>query len=169
MRCTSTLLSSFACSLFARSANHGGTTTTFTEDGTDRPNSIDADVYTNGGGGIDVDVGNMSGGDPQTTKDPPFMLPLMTGGFILVLLCAMWFGWRWYVHRARIIGELDDRGRIIVEQGARGRISIPSTRMNPAPPKLWEVEINRVRPTLRVSMDDEEEHPKVRKSVLGID
>ena len=164
MRGIPVLLSSFACSLFARAPTHGATTTTFTEDGTNRPNSIDTDAYTDGGGGgTDADVDKMSGGDPQMAKDPPFMLPLMTGGFILVLLCAMWFGWRWYVRRARIIGEQEDRERFIGEQGDRGRRSMPSMRMSPAPPKLWEVEI------LRVSMDDEEEQPKVRKSVLGID
>ena len=166
MRHISVLLSPSTCSLFARSANHGGTTT-FNEDGTDRPNSIDADTYTDGGG-TDVDVDYMSGGDAQTAKDPPFMLPLMTGGFILVLLCAMWFGWRWYVRRARIDMEQEDHGRVIVEQGDRGRRSVPSTRINPAPPKLWEVEINRVGPILRVSMDEEED-PKVRKWVLEID
>ena len=165
MWCISTPLSS---SLFARSTKQGPTI--FTEDGSDGPKPFNTDTYigTNGGGGgggggTDAD-GLTSTRGTQMGKDPPFMLPLITGGFILALLCAMWFAWRWYDRRAR------DNGEVEQGDGGGGRTS---TRTNAAPaPKLWEVEINmnrHVGPISRVSLDDEEEeHLTVRKSVLGL-
>ncbi len=161
MRSIPTLPSSFACSLLARSAKQGPTI--FTEDGTDGPKPINTDAYSDtagggGGGGWGTGANSLSMGT-QTGKDPPFMLPLITGGFILALLCAMWYGWRWYDRRGRSNGEVEQERT--------------STRMNAAPPKLWEVEIKinpHVGPIPRVSMEDEEEEPlKVRKSVLRID
>ena len=173
MWCIPTLLSSFTCSLFARSTKQGPTI--YTEDDIDGPTppfNTDAYIGTNGGGGGGgggggTDADGLSTMSTPPGKDPPFMLPLITGGFILALVCAMWFGWRWYDRRARI----NNNNGEVVEQGDGGEVRT-STRMHAAPPpKLWEVEINmnrHVGPISRVSLDDEEEeeHLTVRKSVI---
>ena len=175
MRCTC-ILSSFACSLFARSANHGPLI--FTDDGFQEPQAMNTGAGANGNGNGGAYGDNTSGantnGVTQTgtgtgKDDSPLVLPLVTGGILFILLWTVWFGWRWYEGRGGS-GE-DDEGDGEGE-GESGRIS---TRMNAVPPpKLWEVEIYHhehvVRP-LAVSLDDDEVHEyevgKVRISVLS--
>jgi hypothetical protein len=182
MRCI-TILSSFACSLNARSTDHG--TFIFTEDGlhTNANTNSNGDGDGDGdGGGPDVSTTSMStsmsgGGGKQTQPqtrtgmESPFVLPLVTGGILFIMMWGLWYWWKWYDRRRRRGGTVEEEeegegggeGGEGEGEGESGRIK--STGMAAAPhiPKLWEVEIyhpyDRVGP---LDLDHEHEVGKVR-------
>jgi hypothetical protein len=157
MRCIISTLSSIACSLLRRSTNHGPLISN--EDRFDGTKQTNGGAYpAEGGGGTDVE--STTGGAAQVgkDKDPSFVLPLLTGGVILLLLCGLWFWWRWHKRRAGTVDWDWDWDGI----GDGGR-------MNGGPaPKLWEVEVHEnvgVGGGLRVSVDEAVEVEDYRHKV----